>query len=342
MLHKRDNRPTLSAHAMYPWGDNRRFNSYAAYFRRTFGHRIQKVTVNAGFTCPNRDGTVGRGGCTFCDNAAFTPSYCTPAKSVTQQIDEGIEFHRRRYRTAGSFLVYFQSFSNTYAPLEHLRRLYDEALAHPDVAGIVIGTRPDCVDEQKLDYFASLARDRYVAIEYGVESTSDDTLRHINRGHDFATARRAIGMTAERGIHTGAHFILGLPGETEQMLIDRAADINGLPLTTVKFHQLQLFRGTPLAAEYDAHPERFRFWSVEEYIDLFIAILRRLRPDIVVERFAGEAPPRFHHTEGWGLIRNETLLAMLDRRLEELGARQGDLYETADRPPKTISGDESK
>ena len=278
---------------MYPWGDNRRFNSYAAYFRRTFGHRIQKVAVNAGFTCPNRDGTVGRGGCTFCDNAAFTPSYCTPAKSVTQQIDEGIEFHRRRYRTAGSFLVYFQSFSNTYAPLADLRRLYDEALAHPDVAGIVIGTRPDCVDEAKLDYFASLARDRYVAIEYGVESTSDATLRRINRGHDFATARRAIRMTAERGI---------------------------------QFHQLQLFRGTPLAAEYDAAPERFRFWSVEEYIDLFIEILRRLRPDIVVERFAGEAPPRFHHTEGWGLIRNETLLSMLDHRLEELDVRQGDMY----------------
>lgn len=311
---------------MYPWGDNRRFNSYAAYFRRTFGHRIQKVAVNAGFTCPNRDGTVGRGGCTFCDNAAFTPSYCTPAKSVTQQIDEGIEFHRRRYRTAGSFLVYFQSFSNTYAPLADLRRLYDEALAHPDVTGIVIGTRPDCVDEAKLDYFASLARDRYVAIEYGVESTSDATLRRINRGHNFATARRAIRMTAERGIHTGAHFILGLPDEPRQMLIDRTDEINSLPLTTVKFHQLQLFRGTPLAAEYDAAPERFRFWSVEEYIDLFIEILRRLRPDIVVERFAGEAPPRFHHTEGWGLIRNETLLSMLDSRLEELDVRQGDMY----------------
>lgn len=311
---------------MYPWGDNRRFNSYAAYFRRTFGHRIQKVAVNAGFTCPNRDGTVGRGGCTFCDNAAFTPSYCTPEKSITRQIDEGIEFHRRRYRTAESFLVYFQSFSNTYAPLEHLRRLYDEALAHPDVAGIVVGTRPDCVDEAKLDYFASLARDRYVAIEYGVESTCDATLRRINRGHDFATARRAIRMTAERGIHTGAHFILGLPDEPRRMLIDRADEINDLPLTTVKFHQLQLFRGTPLAAEYDAAPERFCFRSLEEYIDLFIEILRRLRPDIVVERFAGEAPPRFHHTEGWGLIRNQTLLEMLDRRLEELDVRQGDMY----------------
>ena len=311
---------------VYQWGDSRRFYSYAAYFKRLFGHRMQKVTINAGFTCPNRDGTLSFGGCTFCDNAAFTPSYCTSEKSITQQIDEGVEFHRRRYREAQQYLAYFQSYSNTYAPLERLRACYDEALAHPDVAGIVVGTRPDCVDEQKLDYFASLSRRKYVAIEYGVESCYDSTLARINRGHDFATAERAIRLTAERGIACGAHFILGLPDESDQMLIEQTHRINALPLTTVKFHQLQLFRSTPLAAEYDAHPERFRFWSVEEYIDLFIEILRRLRPDIVVERFAGEAPPRYHHTKGWGLVRNETLLAMLDRRLEEKNYHQGEIF----------------
>ena len=311
---------------VYPWGDSRRFNSYAAYFRRTFGERMQKVTVNAGFSCPNRDGVISTGGCTFCDNAAFTPSYCNPTKSITQQIDEGIEFHRRRYRKAEQYLVYFQSFSNTYAPLERLRECYNEALAHPSVAGIVVGTRPDCVDEEKLDYFASLARQKYVAIEYGVESCYDSTLIRINRGHDFATAQRAIHQTAERGIHCGAHFILGLPGESDEMLIEQMERINSLPLTTIKFHQLQLFRGTALAAEYDAHPERFRFWSVEEYIDLFIELLRRLRPDIVVERFAGGAPPRDDHTAGWGLVRNEELLAMLDRRLEEKNVHQGDFF----------------
>lgn len=188
---------------VYPWGDSRRFNSYAAYFRRTFGERMQKVTVNAGFSCPNRDGVISTGGCTFCDNAAFTPSYCNPTKSITQQIDEGIEFHRRRYRKAEQYLVYFQSFSNTYAPLERLRECYNEALAHPSVAGIVVGTRPDCVDEEKLDYFASLARQKYVAIEYGVESCYDSTLIRINRGHDFATAQRAIHQTAERGFTAG-------------------------------------------------------------------------------------------------------------------------------------------
>ena len=310
----------------YIWGDSRRFNSYAAYFRRTFGHRMQKVTVNAGFSCPNRDGTLSTGGCTFCDNAAFTPSYCQSHKSITQQIDEGIEFHRRRYRTAEQYLAYFQSYSNTYAPLERLMKCYGEALSHPNIAGIVVGTRPDCIDEQKLDYFASLAKEKYVAIEYGVESCYDTTLKRINRGHDFSTAERAINITAERGIHCGAHFILGLPGESEQMLIDQVERINRLPLTTIKFHQLQLFRGTQMAAEYDAHPEEFRFWTIEEYLDLFIEILRRLRPDIVVERFAGEAPPRHHHTKGWGLIRNEQLLAMLDERLARKDAHQGDFF----------------
>ena len=310
----------------YPWGDERRFNSYAAYFKRTFGSRMQKVTINAGFSCPNRDGKLSTGGCTFCRNDAFTPSYCQSEKSITQQIDEGIVFHRRRYRTAQRYLAYFQSFSNTYAPLERLRECYDEALAHPDIAGIVVGTRPDCIDEEKLDYFAELAKRKYVIIEYGVESCYDSTLKRINRGHDFATAERAIKLTAERGIHCGAHFILGLPGESDEMLIEQVEKINSLPLTTIKFHQLQLFKDTPMAREYDLHPEEFRFWTVEEYIELFVEIVRRLRPDIVIERFAGEAPPRYHHLEGWGLVRNETLLMMLDKELERKNVHQGDIF----------------
>ena len=316
----------MSETRIYPWGDTRPFNSYAGYFRRTFGGRVQKVAVNAGFTCPNRDGTVGTGGCTFCNNGAFTPSYCQPAKSVTQQIDEGIEFHRRRYRTAERYLAYFQSYSNTYAPVERLRELYDEALSHPLVTGVVVGTRPDCVDEEKLDLFASLARDKYVAIEYGIESTDDATLRAVNRGHDFATARRAVEMTAQRGLHVGAHFILGLPGQSDADLVAQTDVINSLPLTTIKFHQLQVFAGTAMAAEYDADPSRFRFWEVDEYIDLFIEILRRLRPDIVVERFASEAPPRYHYGRNWGLIRNETLLARLEKILLETGAYQGEKF----------------
>jgi radical SAM protein (TIGR01212 family) len=310
---------------MYPWGDNRRFNSYARYFRELFGERVQKVAINAGFTCPNRDGTTGTGGCTFCNNEAFTPSYCVPSKSVTRQIDEGVEFHLNRYRKAGKYLAYFQSFSNTYAPLDELRRVYDEALSHPSIAGIIVGTRPDCVDEAKLDYFDEVAKSHYVAIEYGIESTFDETLRAINRGHDFAVARRAVEMTAERGLHSGAHFILGFPGETREMLLSQADTINALPLTTVKFHQLQIFKGTTMAADYERDPARYPFWEPGEYIDFFIEILRRLRPSLVVERFASEAPPRYHLGRNWGLVRNEQLLSMFERRLAELDVWQGDL-----------------
>ena len=311
---------------MHIWGDDRPYNSYAAYFRRLFGERVQKVAVNAGFTCPNRDGKISTGGCTFCNNSAFTPSYCQPVKSVSQQIEEGIEFHRRRYRTATRYLAYFQSFTNTYAPLEQLKLLYDEALSNPLVAGVVVGTRPDCVDEQKLDYFASLSRDHYVTLEYGIESCDDRVLASINRGHDYATAVRAVEMTAERGIHCGAHFILGLPGQSDEELIAQTDKINALPLTTVKFHQLQVFRGTAMAEQYDQNPEQFHFWTVEEYIELFSEILARLRPDIVVERFASEAPPRYHYGRNWGLVRNETLWNMLEKRLVEKGIFQGMYY----------------
>lgn len=287
---------------------------------------MQKVTINAGFSCPNRDGKVGVGGCTFCINEAFTPSYCTPSKSVTEQIDEGVEFHLRRYRKATSYLAYFQSFSNTYAPLEDLERLYNQAIAHPKIAGIIVGTRPDCVDAQKLDYFAHLAREHYVALEYGIESTYDATLEAINRGHNFESARWAVEQTAARGIHTGAHFILGLPGESEQMLHAQIDTINTLPLSTIKFHQLQIFKGTQMAADYDRDPSQFHFWQREEYIDLFIDLLERLRPDIVVERFASEAPPRYHYGPNWGLVRNETMLSLFEKRLEQRDTFQGRLF----------------
>ena len=311
---------------LYAWGDERRYNSYAGYFRRLFGRRMQKLSVDAGFSCPNRDGRIATGGCTFCNNGAFTPSYCSRGLSITHQIEEGIAFHRWRYREAQRYLVYFQSFSNTYAPLEVLRERYGEALAHPDVAGLIIGTRPDCVDEAVLDYLAELARDRYVAIEYGIESVYDASLRAVNRGHDFATAERAVRMTTERGLACGAHFILGLPGETDEMILEGVKTINRLNLTTVKFHQLQIFRDTAMALEFDEHPERFRFWTVDAYIDLVVEVLRRLRPDVVVERFASEAPPRYHHGPNWGLIRNEELWRRLEERLRERDTYQGELY----------------
>lgn len=310
---------------MMEFPEGKRYNTFVGYFKRRYGERLQKIVLDAGFTCPNRDGHVGRGGCTYCDNAAFHPSYSTAGKPLHQQIDEGIEFHKVRYRNAHNYLGYFQSFSNTYAPLDRLKSLYSEALSHPSVVGIVIGTRPDCVDEEKLDYLAELAKEHIVIVEYGVESCYDETLRRINRGHDFETACKAIKMTAERGIDTGAHFILGLPGETRQMMLDACQSINNLPIRSVKFHQLQIVKGTKMEKEFAQCPQDFERFSLEEYLDFFVDMLERLRPDLFIERFVGEVPPRFVNETPWGLIRNAELLRLLDTRLEERDSWQGKL-----------------
>lgn len=304
----------------------RRYNSQADYFKEKYGVRLQKLVVDAGFTCPNRDGTKARGGCTFCDNNAFHPSYSTPEKSITQQLEEGIEFHRGRYSRAGGYLAYFQPYSNTYAPLETLKRKYGEALRHPEVKGLVVGTRPDCIDPEKLDYLAALAKDNIVSVEYGIESCYDVTLQHINRCHTFAEAQQAVEMTAGRGIHTGAHFILGLPGETREMMLAATDKINALKIDSIKFHQLQIIKGTKMEEEFAQHPGRFETFSLEEYIDFFVDILERLRPDLVIERFAGEVPPRFVNATPWGLVRNVELIRMLEERLQERETFQGRLY----------------
>ena len=326
----------------YGFPDGKRYNSFVGYFKRKYGERLQKIVLDAGFTCPNRDGKVGRGGCTYCDNAAFHPAYSTAGKSLHQQMDEGIGFHKVRYRTTEHYLAYFQSFSNTYAPLPRLKQLYEEALAHPQVVGIVIGTRPDCVDEEKLDYLAELSQGKVmkewsrsidgeectapiVIVEYGIESCYDATLRRINRGHDFETARRAVEMTAGRGLDVGAHFILGLPGETREMMLEGCALINALPLRSVKFHQLQIVKGTGMEQEYSDRPQDFVKFTLDGYIDFFSDMLEHLRPDLYIERIAGEVPPRFVNETPWGLIRNVELLRLLDRRLEERDTWQGRL-----------------
>lgn len=331
-------------HPCFPEG--KRYSSFVGYFKMKYGERLQKIVLDAGFTCPNRDGTVGHGGCTFCDNAAFHPSYSTAGKDLILQLDEGIEFHKVRYRNTDHYLAYFQSYSNTYAPLSRLRTLYEEALGHPKVVGIVIGTRPDCVDDDKLDYLADLAQGRIlkdwertmndgsvrrnpiVIIEYGVESCHDMTLKRINRGHDFKTAVEAIRKSAERGLDIGGHFIIGLPGETKEMILDTCRLINEMPLRSVKFHQLQIVKGTKIEKEYACHPEDFTRFSLEEYIDFFADMLERLRPDLYIERFVGEVPPRFVNETPWGLIRNVELLRMLDIRLQERNTWQGRLLET--------------
>lgn len=303
-----------------------RYNSYIGYFKNTYGERLQKVVIDAGFTCPNRDGHTGTGGCTYCDNAAFHPGYSTPGIPIYKQIDEGITFHRVRYRKAEKFLAYFQPYSNTYAPLERLRDVYEEALSHPLVAGLVIGTRPDCVDDTVLDYLSHLAEKHIVIIEYGIESCHDSTLRRINRGHTFADAVRAIEMTASRGLKQGAHFIFGLPGENIPDMLEYAEAINRLPLHSVKFHQLQIVKGTAMEKEFASHPEDFVTFSLDRYLDFMADILERLRPDLYIERIAGEVPPRFVNATPWGLIRNAELIRLLEKRLEERNTWQGRLF----------------
>ena len=304
----------------------KRYNSFTGYFREKYGCRLQKIVIDAGFTCPNRDGRVGTGGCTYCNNAAFHPNYSTPDKPVLQQIEEGIEFHKGRYRNTHDYLAYFQSFSNTYAPLEVLREFYGQALEHPSVRGIVVGTRPDCIDDEKLDYFQALSKDKVVIIEYGIESCYDKTLQRINRGHDFAAAVKAVEATAARGIFQGAHFIMGLPGESREELIGMAPIINKLPLNTLKFHQLQIIKGTAMEREYERVPEDFISFTLDGYVDFFVDFLEYLRPDLYIERFAGEVPPHFVNHTPWGLIRNTELLRLLDKRLQERDTYQGRLY----------------
>ncbi|MEI6696259.1 MAG: TIGR01212 family radical SAM protein [Bacteroidota bacterium] len=310
----------------YPWNHPRRFNAYANYFRQHFGERVQKLSIDAGFSCPNRDGSAGIGGCTYCNNDAFNPSYCLPEKSVLQQIDEGIEFHAKRYRRAEKYLAYFQAFSNTYAPLHELKNIYDQALNHPSIAGLVIGTRPDCMDIEKLDYFAQLSKEKYLIIEYGIESCYDKTLVSINRGHNFACLLEMLELTSARGIKTGGHIIFGLPGESREEMLAEAAILSKLPLNNIKFHQLQIIKNTTMEQQFKKQPESFRFFELDDYIEFMVDFLERLNPAFVVERFAGEVPPRFLVGPGWGLIRNDQILQKIEKRLEERDSWQGKLF----------------
>jgi uncharacterized protein len=311
---------------LFQWGHERRFNAYSNYFRAIYGARVQKVSIDAGFTCPNRDGLKGTGGCTYCNNDAFNPSYCVPEKSVTLQIEEGINFHKWRYKEAATYLAYFQAYSNTYAPLGRLKELYEEALGFPGVAGLIIGTRPDCIDEEILMYLKELSAKCYLAVEYGVESCYNKTLERINRGHSFEDAVLAIEKTAGYGINTGAHFILGLPGETREEMLKQADIISALPLKSVKFHQLQIIKGTKMEKEFRENPRDFELFTWEEYLSFFISFLERLNPSIVVERFTGEAPVRFLSGPTWGMKRADQIVNLIEKRLEELDTWQGRLY----------------
>lgn len=292
-----------------------KYIEFGPWLQSQLGCKVQKISVNAGMTCPNRDGTLGTGGCTFCNNQTFNPAYCRTEKSVTQQLEEGKQFFARKYPTM-KYLAYFQAYTNTYAELDRLVSLYEEALRVPDVVGLVIGTRPDCMPDNLLDYLEELNRRTFLIVEYGVESANDETLLRINRGHTYRQSCEAICRTAERGIRVGAHVILGFPWEPFDELMRQAEEIGRLPLTTLKLHQLQIIRGTQLAREYAEQP-----WAVptaEEYIDLVLHYISRLPYGLVMERFVSQSPPEMVIAPQWGL-KNHEFANLLRNRMVKFG-----------------------
>jgi radical SAM protein (TIGR01212 family) len=298
-----------------------RYRDFGKFLQGIFPYKVQKISVNAGFTRPNRDGTKGRGGCTYCNNQTFSPDYCLTGKSVARQLEEGIRFFSRKY-PGMRYLAYFQSYTNTYGSIDSLISRYEEALRFPEVEGLIIGTRPDCMPEALLDYFAALAKEKFVLIEYGLESTLDRTLERINRGHTHHESETAVRRTAGKGIHTGAHLILGLPGESREDMLGHADVVSAWPLTTLKLHQLQLIRHTPMAGEYAEHPERFHLWQVDEYIELVIDFIERLAPSIVVERFVSQSPKELLIAPDWGL-KNYIITGKVLKRMAERNTWQG-------------------
>jgi hypothetical protein len=309
----------------FPWGHPRRYNDFQSAFRTLFpGEKIQKISVNAGFTCPNRDGTRGTGGCVYCNNASFSPYFSESRQTITEQLDKGIRFFSRKYPEM-KYLAFFQSFSNTYAPPGRLKQLYGEALEYPGVKGLVISTRPDCVSDEILDYLADLSERHYIMLEFGVESHLDTTLFTLNRGHTFAESVDAIERASERGIHTTAHVILGLPGESRSDWLNQAFAISGLKVENLKMHQLQIHKGTLLARQFEENPGGFKLFSEEAYAELVVDYLERLNPRITVERFTSQAPPAMVIAPAWG-IKNYAFTAKVEKLLAERDTWQGKYY----------------
>lgn len=289
------------------------YNDFGSWIRKQFPFRVQKISIDAGFTCPNRDGRIGRGGCVFCDNHTFNPKYCRPTRTITEQLEDGKRFFGKKYPEM-KYLAYFQAYSNTYAPEETLRKLYEEALNVKDVVGIVVGTRPDCVNDEILNYLEELNKKTFLIVEYGIESCNNETLKLINRGHDFACTQQAIEATAKRGIYVGGHIILGLPGEDRSESLRQAPIISSLPLTILKIHQMQIIKGTKLEQIYKENP--FPVYSVEEYVELVTDYIQILRKDLILERFVSQSPPELLLAPKWN-IKNYEFTNLINNRLKE-------------------------
>ena len=308
------------------FSNNKRYNDYSSFIRKEFGERVQKVSLDTGFTCPNRDGTKGVGGCTYCNNNTFNPYYCKPSKSITQQLDEGIAFFSKKYKTQ-QYLAYFQAYTNTYADIDLVKELYTEAIDHPQVIGLVIGTRPDCINEDLINFLSDLTKDYFVSLEFGVESTLDKTLEIVNRCHTYQETIDAYELAKNKGLHLGAHLILGLPGETQKDLLNHAKKLSKLPINTLKLHQLQVVKHTLMAVQLKENPEMFELYSADKYIDLITEFVALLRPDIIIERFISESPAHLLIAPQWNGLKNFEMVAKIDKKLIEKDLWQGKLYQ---------------
>ncbi|MCW8897937.1 MAG: TIGR01212 family radical SAM protein [Flavobacteriales bacterium] len=298
------------------------YNSYSTYIKQKFGKRVQKVSLDTGFTCPNRDGTKGIGGCTYCNNNTFNPYYCKPKKSITQQLNDGIAFFAKKYKTQ-EYLAYFQAYSNTYADIELVKSLYLEALNHPKIVGLVIGTRPDCINEDLIQFLSDLAKRNYISLEFGVESTLNKTLDFINRCHSFEETIAAYELSKNKGIELGAHVIIGLPGETREEMLHHANELSKLPINTLKIHQLQIVKHTMMARQYETNPEFFQLFSLNEYIQFMGKFVSKLRPDITIERFTSESPAHLLVAPKWNGIKNFEITSKIEKYLLENNFWQG-------------------
>ena len=304
---------------------DRRYNDYSSYIKSSFGERAQKISLDTGFTCPNRDGTKGVGGCTYCNNHSFNPDYCKPEKSITEQLDQGIDFFTSRNKTS-KYLAYFQAYTNTYADIKLVKALYLEAVNHPKVVGLVIGTRPDCISPELIDFLSELAKSHYISLEFGIESTLNRTLAKVNRCHTFEETKQAYDLAKDKGLHLGAHLIIGLPGESREEVLQHATEVSKLPIHSLKLHHLQIVKHTIMAKQFKENPEQFDLFSVEEYLEFITEFIARLRPDIIIERFISQSPAHLLVAPKWGGLKNFEIVDRIDKRLIEKDLWQGSKF----------------
>ena len=303
----------------------KRYLDYSSFIKSTFGERVQKISLDIGFSCPNRDGSKGFGGCTYCNNDTFNPDYCEPTKSIKEQLEQGISIFGKKYKTQ-KYLAYFQAYTNTYADLDSLKKMYEEALNVEGVIGLVIGTRPDCISEEIIDYLSFLSKKYFISLEFGVESTNERTLLSVNRCHTFEESKATYELCKNKGFQLGAHIIIGLPGETKEELLNHAFELSKLPINTLKLHHLQIVKNSVMQIQYKRNPENFDLFTSESYIDFITDFVGKLRPDIIIERFISETPQDLLIAPKWNNLKNFEIVAKIDKKLTEKNMWQGKFY----------------